>query len=202
MFPKGTPEARDYRWLIAASAVQFVFLAGYLNGVVVLLFPVVVLLGLGFVVVALSVCVKRPGFAGALIGISISGLGLMSAYGAYVSWAVRARLGEYQAALPEVLAAERAHCARPSASSTGLLPDSCDLQDHLPPWFDSMAQRVLSQREGDELTVFFVLRGGPRWLLIYAPARPAVDSSPWHSLGNGWFTTVPQRRSRAAAKQQ
>jgi hypothetical protein len=100
------------------------------------------------------------------------------------------RLSEYQAALPTVLELDVAHCRHPPAGSLEESRYHCELQQLLPDRFKGLAQRItVGHPEGGPVVMFLIMHHS-RMLVVHAPQWPAVDHSPYRSLGNGWHTTL------------
>jgi hypothetical protein len=106
---------------------------------------------------------------------------------------VRARIAQYEAALPIVLALDTAHCKHPPPDSVDEQMYRCELYEFLPDQFKHLAQGIWVRRSSDGPEAFFAIVRHSRWLVIHAsPQRPAIDEpSYYYALGNGWRTTLP-----------
>jgi hypothetical protein len=175
-------------WVVFGLLVEVGTLGGYFRFAVELALPAAILCGIALVIGAGRWALRGSWAGFLLVGVAVGVPGFMLSYPHHLARVVRDHMGEYQAALPAVFAADAARCPHHT-----LLNNWCEVRDLLPDRFRQLGQTVAVSRDGDKPpAVFFHLLPGRHAIVAYAPTWQPRGPSPYRSLGNGWLTTLPR----------
>jgi hypothetical protein len=175
-------------WVVFALLVEVGTLVGYFRWAGPLVLPIATLCGISLVIGGVWWAIRGSWTGFLLVGVAVGVPGFMLWHPHHLARVVRDRMGDYQAALPAIFAADAARCPHHT-----FLHNWCEVHDLLPDRFRSLSQTVAVSGAGDEpLAVLFHLLPGRHAIVAYAPTWQPREPSLYRSLGNGWLTTLPR----------